>query len=282
MRKSLLFVTFFFYVASAIADMQIETIDLHNRSAQEVIEIIRPMLQQGGSITGTGYKLIIKSTPQNIEQIKILLTEIDSAAAQLLVSVTMNRQTVMDELHASHSVTVKGRSGRISVGKTSQQDDGAQVQINNNKIKYDARIFATRKKQSSPAVQQVRVTEGLWASIGTGQAIPIATRQRNADGTITETITYQQITSGFLVLPRINGNNVSLTISPQHQSVSQQGGGVFNSTGMETTVTGKLNQWIQLGGVTHQSISSQSGINYGARIRDADQNQIWVKVERAK
>lgn len=282
MRKSLLFVAFFFYTASAIADMQIVTIDLHNRSAQEVIEIIRPMLQQGGSLTGAGYKLIIKSTPQNIEQIKTLLTEIDTAPAQLLVSVTMNRQTVMDELHASHSVTVKAGDGRIVVGGSDKHSDGAQIQINNNKIKYDARIFETRKKHSSPTVQQVRVTEGLWASIGTGQSIPIATRQRNADGTVTETITYQQITSGFLVLPRINGDNVSLTISPRQQSVSQQGGGAFDSTGMETTVTGKLNQWIQLGGVTHQSVSSQSGINYGTRIRDADQNQIWVKVERAK
>lgn len=282
MKKYLLFISVMFCTASVQADMNIETIDLHNRAAQEVIEILRPMIQSGGSITGTGYKLIIKSTPQNIEQIKTLLADIDTAAAQLLISVSMDRQTVLADQDTSQRITVKDGAGQISVGTSDKQDDSARLQIKNDKIKYDARLFQTRKKQSTPAVQQVRVTEGLWASIGTGQAIPIVTRQRNADGTITETTTYQQVTSGFQVLPRIHGENVSLTIRPQQQSVSPQGGGVFDNTGLETTITGQLNQWIQLGGVSNQSDAMQTGISHRTRVRNADQNQIWVKVERAK
>ena len=262
--------------------MEIDTIDLHNRPASEVIEILRPMVQQGGSISGTGYKLILKSTPQNIEQIKNLLADIDAAAMQLLISVSMDRRTIVNNQQQAQNISIQNGDGSISVGNSSKHTEGASVHINNDKIKYDARIFENRTRQESPAIQQVRVTEGLWATISTGQAIPIATRQRNADGTVTETINYQHITSGFQVMPRVNGNNVMLSIRPQQQNVSPQGGGVFDATGMETTINGKMNEWIQLGGVVNQHRASQQGITYSTRVRDADQSQIWVKVEQAK
>ena len=282
MKKILLLISMLVCITPVWAQMQIETIDLQSRPAAEVIEILRPMVQRGGSIAGTGYKLIIKSSPENIEQIKSLLADIDTAPLQLLISVSMDRHTVATDQRQSQRVVIKGDKGHVSIGESSRQAEGGQIHFDNNRIKYDARLFENRNQQDTPAIQQVRVTEGLWATIGTGQAIPITTRQRNADGTVTETTTYQNVTSGFQVMPRVNGDNVSLSIRPQQQSISSQGGGVYNTTGMETTVTGKLNEWIKLGGVVSQTNSSQRGITYRTHVRDADLSQMWVKVERAK
>lgn len=263
------------------ADMIIETIDLYNRPAEEVTEILRPMLQPGGSLTGTGYKLIIRSTPENIEQIKGLLADIDGSITQLLISVSMDQQAISSEQGHSQSLTVQDDNVSIQAGRTGRNHDDTRLRIGNDKIKYDTRLFENRHRQQAPAMQQVRVSEGLWANIGTGQAVPIRTRQRNSDGTVTETITYQSVTSGFEVMPRVHGENVTLTIRPQRQSVSRQGGGIYDNTSMETTVTGRLNQWIRLGGVSNQTISNQGRINYSTRGRIAAQDTIWVKVERA-
>lgn len=282
MKKILLLVSLLVCTMPARAQMQIETIALQSRPAAEVVEILRPMVQPGGSITGTGYKLIIKSTPENIEHIKSLLADIDNAPLQLLVSVSMDKQTVATDRQQSQRVVVQGDKGRVTVGESDKQAGGGQVQYDSGRIKYDARLFEQRNQQDTPAVQQVRVTEGLWANIGTGQAIPITTRQRNADGTVTETTTYENVTTGFQVMPRVNGDTVSLSIRPQQQSVSSQGGGVYNTTGMETTVTGKLNEWIKLGGVVNQANTSQRGITYSTHVRDADLSLMWVKVEKAR
>ncbi|MGD9385256.1 MAG: hypothetical protein PVF28_01805, partial [Thioalkalispiraceae bacterium] len=47
--------------------MIIESIQLRHRPVEEIIPLIKPMLAADASITGTGYKLIIKSTPENLE-----------------------------------------------------------------------------------------------------------------------------------------------------------------------------------------------------------------------
>jgi len=282
MKKILLLVSLLVCTMPVRAQMQIETISLQSRPATEVIEILRPMVQPGGSITGTGYKLIIKSTPENIEQIKSLLADIDNPPLQLLISVSMDKQTISTDRQRSQRVVVQGDKGHVTVGESDKQTGGGQVQYDSGRIKYDARLFEQRNRQDAPAVQQVRVTEGLWANIGSGQAIPITTRQRNADGTVTETTTYENVTTGFQVMPRVNGDMVSLSIRPQQQSVSSQGGGVYNTTGMETTVTGKLNEWIKLGGVMNQANTSQRGLTYSTHVRDADLSLMWVKVEKAR
>jgi len=282
MKKILLLVSLLVCTMPVRAQMQIETISLQSRPATEVIEILRPMVQPGGSITGTGYKLIIKSTPENIEQIKSLLADIDNPPLQLLISVSMDKQTISTGRQRSQRVVVQGDKGHVTVGESDKQTGGGQVQYDSGRIKYDARLFEQRNRQDAPAVQQVRVTEGLWANIGSGQAIPITTRQRNADGTVTETTTYENVTTGFQVMPRVNGDMVSLSIRPQQQSVSSQGGGVYNTTGMETTVTGKLNEWIKLGGVMNQANTSQRGLTYSTHVRDADLSLMWVKVEKAR
>ena len=65
----------------------IETIQLHNRPAAEVIPIIQPMLDAGGSVTGQGFQLFVRSGEQNLVQIRQLVEKLDTAARQLLMQV---------------------------------------------------------------------------------------------------------------------------------------------------------------------------------------------------
>ena len=278
MRHALLIVLILFCTPLQ-AEMSIETIELHQRSAEDLIHILQPMVANGGSITGTGYKLFIKTTPANLEQLRKMIAEIDVAPADLLVSVSLDRTVMQDNIQGSARLSVEGNP-TLHAGKN--ESAAATDKRTDSRIKYDARLFEHAETQRAPQVQQVRVTEGLWATIKTGQAIPVASSSRNPDGTVTETLTYQAVTSGFQVLPRLNGDKVTLTIRPQAQSASPTAAGTYNTTEMETTVTGQLGQWLALGSIDETQTNSGTGITYRTRQRGDESNQIYVKVERVK
>lgn len=263
--------------------MIIETIQLLHRPADEIIPLIKPMLSSDASITGTGYKLIIKSTPENISQIQSLLEEIDINQNLLRVSVSMGKQSETNKQRGSVSVEVKGNTGSVEIGGDTGLDDtkaGGEVTITNEKAKFDSRIYQTDQSKHKPAVQVMSVAEGYWASISMGQSIPIANRIRNPDGTVTESVTYQQVMTGYQVMPRTHGDKVTIRIRPIRQSTPHEGSVIVETTAMETTVTGKLGEWLFLGGTNQEENLNNSGINYRTRIRSTDIDQVWVKVER--
>jgi len=265
---------------NAWSDMLIETIQLHNRSADEVIPIVEPMLDEEGSLTGTGYKLIIKSTPSNITQIRTLIEEIDINPRNLKISVSYRDQSNQNDRGGSVSVKTKGEIGSVEIGNPDNQQDGnLTVTGDNDKVKFDARIYETKAKNNKTDIQTMSVTEGYWGTISMGQSIPYAQRHRNRDGTVTETIQYKKIMTGFRIKPRTNGNNVTLTIQQQRQNRVDNGLAI-DSSELETVVTGKLGQWIYIGGTDHSKNLSQSGYTYSTRIRSTDVNQVWIKVER--
>jgi len=246
------------------AEMRIDTINLHQRPAEEIIPILQPMLDKGGSLTGSGYKLFVKSSPVNIEQLRQMIAQIDVALQQLLISVSLDQRVLENDSQAAARVTIQGGNAPAPAGH----------------IKYDARLFERKQTSSTPQVQQVRVSEGLWATIRTGQAVPVTSRIRNPDGTVTETSTYTAVASGFQVLPRVRGEIVTLSIRPQAQSSHTNQGGAYTSTEISTTVSGKLGQWITLGSISSSQQYTGSGLLYHARQHSDDSNQIYVKVER--
>jgi len=259
--------------------MIIETIQLLHRPSEEVIPIVKPMLAQGASITGTGYKLIIKSTPENISQIQILLKEIDVNQNLLRVYVSMGQQSDSQKKHGSVSIEAESEKGSVSIGTNKGKSD-SNLTINNDNAKIQTHAYQTDSSKNKPIVQVMSVAEGYWASISMGQSIPVVSRARNSDGTVTESITYEQIMTGYNVMPRTHGDQVTLSIRPIRQSPSQERGGTIESTALETTITGKLGEWLFLGGTDQEENLINSGITYRTRIRSTDVNQVWVKVER--
>jgi len=46
--------------------MKIETITMQNRQIGDVILILKPLVVEGGAVTGINNKLIVKTTPSNL------------------------------------------------------------------------------------------------------------------------------------------------------------------------------------------------------------------------
>jgi hypothetical protein len=65
----------------------ITTIQLQNRPAEEIIPIIEPMLGTGDVITGRGFKLFLRSSPETLAEVKDMIDVLDITAKILQISV---------------------------------------------------------------------------------------------------------------------------------------------------------------------------------------------------
>ena len=113
----------------------------------------------------------------------------------------------------------------------------------------------------------VRVMEGRPAFVRTGQGV-----QDNAvfvgpygSGVSTQ---YREVTNGFYVAAHLQGDLVTLEISPVMDRPSPQG---VDLQRLSTTVSGKIGEWIALGG-------SEKNLDSGS-IHTGSGKKIWIRVE---
>lgn len=278
LRHGLSIILLLLITAGVYAEDEIETLQLQNRTAEEIIPTLQPFVRAGGSLSGSGYTLIIRSTPENIDEIKRLLADIDTQLKQMLITVATMAQIEQSQDASRAQVIVN--SGEVSVAAGGNPSaSGTGVNINTDTTQASVQVQQTRQRQTVPGMQQMRVVEGTWGSIQMGQQIPVMSRVRNADGTVTATMTYKNVTSGFHVLPRVNNDNITLIIRPHKANLSQQGGGAIDIQSMDTTVTGKLGQWISIGGSTTSKTVDANATTHATRTRESSQDQLYVKVE---
>lgn len=270
------------FAATATAD-SIEVIELRNRPAAELIPIIRPMLDAGGSVTGQGFQLIVRSNPGNLEQIRHLVNTLDTAPEQLLISVFQGTDRDRRALSMSGGVQHQGDQVEGSIGTNTGPERGGNIRYSTDGTSVTARTLATRGRLSDNPIHQLRVTSGSEGYVETGQSIPYFSGSvwRGPRGTSVESaVDYKDVTTGFYVLPRLRGEHVTLEISPHKSAVNQARADVIDTQRATTTVSGPLGEWLQIGGVTEQVERSGSGVGNIASTSSRTNASIWIKAER--
>lgn len=251
------------------AQTRIELIELRHRTAAEVIPLIAPFIGPDDAVSGTGYQLILRTTPQTLEQIREVLKTIDTAPRRLRIIVqqdTADDRTGSDGA-ASGSVIIRTPSGRSpAVGG-----------------RANARVYGTRSDEQANATQQVVTLEGSPALIQIGQSVPIVEQRYmgtyGQGAELYESITYRDVTTGFQVLPRLRGDMVTLEISPHRQTLSPDHPGRIDVQEMHTTISGRLGEWIDIGGVVEQQYRHESGTVHSTRDARLERRRVLVKVE---
>jgi len=108
-------------------EMVTEVITVGFRSADELIAILRPLVPRPGSVSGLSNKLVIRTTPSNLAEIRSILAELDRAPANLLISVRheIDEEIRRDLLEAFGEV----REGDVTVstGRTAGSGTGLTV-----------------------------------------------------------------------------------------------------------------------------------------------------------
>jgi hypothetical protein len=271
-------------LSSGWAEQRLEVIPLQHRLVEDVVPILRPLVEPGGSITGMSNQLIIKASPGNIAELKQVLASIDRPPRRLMITV---RQDVSgSDTSRDHGISGRYRQGDITVraDRLDRIREGAAVGIEDddgNRLRYHIQDQAgTRDDRHTFRIQ---ATEGYPAYIQTGQSIPIPERSTHIGpgGVIVQDgVHYHDATSGFYVLPRVQGDTVTMQIAP-HLTTVQHGHQppVIRMQDVQTTISGRLGEWIAIGGVDQAGSHSQRRILGGSSGYSSEQGTVLLKVE---
>lgn len=278
----------FLLLAAALATADstvLEVVPLKYRQAEEVLPLVQPFLAKEGAISGMQNRLIIRTTPSNLAQIRQILATIDTAPRRLRITVAQDAERA-EETRAgevSGSVSI-GDKARVTV-PGSGDERGLTVESRRGEDVVRGRVLSTRDLSSEKNTQQIQVLEGGRAFIRIGQSVPVPSRtvvQTPHGARIVEGIEFRDITTGFYVLPRVSGDRVTLEVSPQRETPGAQGPGSANIQHMATTVSGRMGEWIDLGGLGQDRTEQGSDIGSRSVGTPLDQRRVFVKVEEIR
>lgn len=246
-----------FTAISHANEQRLEIISLQHRLATDLIPTLQPFVDKQGVISTQNNQLIIRTSDNNLEEIKSLINQLDQPLKRLLIE-------VKQPLSNSRESTQDSISGRIAF-----PDGKAQISLNKR---------STSSRDSNATHQQIQVLDGHTAVIKTGRQVPMATKQIR-DGRHVETvIEHKDVSSGFQITPHLNGETVLLKITPFSTSLASTGGGIINQQHAATTVSSTLGEWIEIAGVASQDQQSGHTKTYSTKQRDEIQRQILIRV----
>ena len=270
-----LLVCLHFSVARA-ADLAMEVISLKYRPAEQVLPVIQPLVPQPGTVTGLGSTLVVRTTPANLRDIKRTLAALDRAPRRLLI-------TVRQDADRAETRTTAGASGAF---QTSRPGTSAGQGADRPSGNLSARAYSTQSARNDRHTQQVQVTEGNVATINVGYSVPVVVRGavRDSHGgrmveRWVETVEYRDILSGFSVRPQLAGDTVTLQVDPQHDTPGRYGRGSSEVQRVATTVSGRLGEWIDLGGIVRGQAFESDAATYRTNAASGDNRRILVRVE---
>lgn len=191
------------------ATMITKVIELHYQNAPAIIALIKPLLQQGEQVTGSGQTLIVKVSPETMTQLRAVLHELDKPPVTFQITVF-------------------------------QGDPNWLARQNSNSI-----VISTPSPNNQQRRQSVTVMNGESAFVSTGQDQPVV----SAVGVGFWTgVSYDRrlVQNGLLIAPILQGQKVKLSIKRIREQDSNISDQQFNEQKVITTVMVPLNQWVSL------------------------------------
>lgn len=172
-----------FIAPAVLAQGSLEVLSLRHRTAEQVIPVLRPLLEPGGALSGQYNQLIVRTSPDNLAQIRAALQAIDQPLRRLVISVRFD------------SAGESARSGVRTDARISSRGSSAELRIRDSRSAQDERVD-----------QRLQVLEGGQALISAG-----------------ESRVFGEAVTGFAVVPRISGGSVVLEVVAQQENFVRGG-----------------------------------------------------------
>ena len=232
-------------LVSTVQADSITTIQLLNRPAEEIMPIVKPMLGAGDVITGRGFKIFLRSSPETLAQVREMIDVLDSAAKILQITVFQGNTRTLSALDIGVNIQIESGDASVEIGTRTNQNATGSITYSTNNISGNLNSTSTRIRMEDNPIHQIRVTEGAQGYIETGEQFPyFSGANRIAPRAVAGGIEYKNVTTGFYVLPRIHGDNVTLQVSPFKNSQSNARGGNIETQHANTTITGRVGEWL--------------------------------------
>jgi type II secretory pathway component GspD/PulD (secretin) len=216
--------------------------------------------------------LLVRTSPANFEQIRQAVAALDRQLRQLRITVGQGTVETDTGSAVRGSATVGSGDVQVGVNRPPVGEPGVAV---------TARHSTQRANLQN--ISSVAALEGTETFIAIGQSAPVATTQVSrgwAGPGVVQTTEFRDANTGFYATPRVSGDVVTLDLSPTQQRFSGPTSDRRVATaGITTQVSGRLGEWIRVGGSSTSNRSDTSGLlTWGTRSDEASY-AVWVKVE---
>ena len=228
---------------SACAMAATEVVNLNNRTSTDLLPVAQNFIGKDGTVSAYGNQLIVNAEPAKIEGLRALLGQLDTPAKRLLITVDTN--------------------------ENNQQNSGDS----------QTRIISYGTASRDGGVQQIQASEGVPALIQVGQSVPLTTTQQDSYGRLQNQTQYRNVTQGFYVTASVTGETVHLAISTNRDRMSQERPDVVNVQSTDTTVSGRLGEWITLAGINRETQADKSSTTRSYSTQGRDDLTVRVKVD---
>lgn len=228
---------------SACAMAATEVVNLNNRTSADLLPVAQNFIGKDGTVSAYGNQLIVNAEPARIEGLRALLGQLDTPAKRLLITVDTN--------------------------ENNQQNSGDS----------QTRIISYGTASRDGGVQQIQASEGVPALIQVGQSVPLTTTQQDSYGRLQNQTQYRNVTQGFYVTASVTGETVHLAISTNRDRMSQERLDVVNVQSTDTTVSGRLGEWIPLAGINRETQADKSSTTRSYSTQGRDDLTLRVKVD---
>ncbi|MBK5438484.1 secretin [Pseudomonas sp. TH32] len=220
-----------------------EVVPLSNRTSADLLPVAQNFIGKDGTVSAYGNQLIVNAEPDKIQGLRALLSQLDTPSKRLLITVDTN--------------------------ENNQQSNG------NNQTQ----VITYSTESRDGGIQQIQASEGVPALIQVGQSVPLTTTQPDAYGRPQNQTQYRNVTQGFYVTASVTGETVHLSISTNRDRMSQERPDVVNVQSTDTTVSGRLGEWITLAGINRQTQADKSTTTRSYSTQGRDDLTLRVKVD---
>jgi len=228
-----------------------EIVPLKYHTSADMLPVAQDFIGKDGQVSAYGNQLIVNAEPSKIDELKALLSQLDTQPKRLLITVDTNENN--------------GRG-----------DQGYSV---NGAAPNQTRIISRSTTSREGGVQQVQTSENTPALIQVGQSVPLTSSRSDGYGDLQSETQYRNVTQGFYVTASVTGEIVHLSISTNRDRMSQERPDVVNVQSTDTTVTGRLGEWITLAGVNRQTQADKQGLSRSYSTQGRDDMTLRVKVD---
>jgi hypothetical protein len=263
-------------VTPSVQAQSLATIPLQYRTAEDLLPILQPLVPQGATITGTGDMLFVRADAATLGHIREAVASLDRAPRQLLITVGQVTNAGGSGTSVRGSGTIESGDVQVGVNRPPQASTGGQVVVRSGTASDDVRN-----------VSSVRALEGYETYVSLGQSRPFTSTTVTGGAyyppVVSRSTGFRDVQTGFYATPRVSGDRVTLEISSRQQRMTHATRNAPVTTGsLTTTVTGRLGEWMQIGGAVEGMDGTSSGlVTWGSR-SDLTQYSAWVKVDEVR
>jgi hypothetical protein len=241
--------------ASAADGRDFAYLPVYSQPAEDLVEVLRPMAG-GGSVLAHRNQIIVRGTPGEIAAVSEALERLDQPARRLMIEVRLADRSV-------------GQRGGGSLDGRWERGDGQ------DRVRIHAGAREIRTRRQDDLVQRVQTLDGRPALIRTGQWRPVTTfigvDSDHGGGVLGRE--GQSIDTGFQVLPRTHGDQVTLELYQQDEQALPNGR--LRGGAAQTVLRGYLGEWLDIGG--QQQRDATSGRRWTTE--DAGERRLQVRVQ---